>query len=131
MTTEAPSARFAAGMLISLTLVGCALTTTARPARADAAAPASTPEDAVRRAVEGQGAAYAGECVATRSPQDIGKVCASFIAERPRLRAYLVGRTFSEFREWVFVERSADGWSPVGRAPLDLADTSGAIPWPR
>ena len=133
MTTETATVRVTAALLLSFALVGCASAAAARPA--DAEAPpddvAATPEEAVRRAVEARGTAYAGACAASRSPGDVGKTCATLVAERPGLRAYLVGRTFSEFAEWLFIERVGGGWRLAGRVPLDLRDTSGAVPWPR
>ena len=76
------------------------------------------------------GMVYAGDCAATRSPDDIGKICSKLVDERGTLRAYLIGRTFSEFSTWVFVEQSATGWSVVGTSPLDFFAAAVAIPWP-
>jgi hypothetical protein len=90
-----------------------------------------TPEEAVRLVVEAGGGVYAGDCAATRSPQDIGKTCSKLIEERGGQRAYLVGRTFSEFSTWVFVEQTGTGWQSRGTAPLDFSSTSIEIPWPR
>jgi hypothetical protein len=102
------------------------------PALADGAVnrSAGTPEAAVRELVEARGDAYAGDCEATVSPRDIGRVCSKFVAERGELRAYLVGRTFSEYSHWVFVRRDRDGWRPVGSAPLDFFAIPVVIPWP-
>jgi hypothetical protein len=103
-------------------------------ARAESAierAAAPTAEEAVRLVIEADGAVYAGDCAATRSPQDVGKVCSKLIGERNGLRAYLTGRTFSEFSTWIFVEQTATGWQPAGSAPLDFFATSIEIPWPR
>lgn len=93
--------------------------------------PRAAPEDIVRLVVESRGGVYAGDCAATRSPEDVGKICSKLIAERSGLRAYLVGRTFSEFSTWVFVEQTPAGWQPAGTAPLDFFATQIAIPWPR
>ena len=87
-------------------------------------------EDAVRQAVQATGAVYAGDCAATRSPADLGKVCSKLVEERESQRAYLTGRTFSEFSEWVFVEQTAGGWVLAGSAPLDFFATSIEVPWP-
>src|SRR5687767_5303506 len=64
---------------------------------------APSPEAAVRTAVELSGDVYAGDCAATISPRDAGKVCSRLVAEQDGARAYLTGRTFSEFSRWVFV----------------------------
>ncbi len=131
MTTEAPSVRVAAGLLLSLAVMSAA-TAAADPALAassTAEAPA-TPEAAVEQVVTAQGAVYAGDCASTRSPQDVGKVCARFAAERSGMRAYLAGRTFSEFTQWVFVAPADGGWRVVGTAPLDFFATTPTVPWP-
>ena len=73
---------------------------------------------------------YAGDCSATVSPRDIGKTCSKLGDERGDLRAYLIGRTFSEFSRWVFVRRDRDGWRTAGTAPLDFFAPSLDVPWP-
>jgi hypothetical protein len=98
------------------------------PAAAQAAR--ATPEEIVRLVVESAGATYAGDCAAARSPQDTGKVCSRQVDEREGVRAYLIGRTFSEFSAWVFVEQTAAGWQAAGTAPLDFSSTRIEIPWP-
>jgi hypothetical protein len=90
----------------------------------------ATPEAAVRRFVEAGGMVYVGDCAATRSPEDRGKVCSWFVAERGVTRAYLTGRTFSEYRQWVFVRRLDTGWVIAGDAPLDFFHVEVQIPWP-
>jgi hypothetical protein len=84
----------------------------------------------VRGVVEARGDVYAGACAATRSLADWGKTCATLVAEQAGRRAYLIGRTFSEYSEWVFVAQQGSGWRVVGTAPLDFFDASGHIPWP-
>jgi hypothetical protein len=74
---------------------------------------------------------YAGACAATQSPVDHGAYCATFVAEQSGLRAYLIGRTSSEFSEWVFIANRGGGWRVLGTAPFNFVDTSGRIPWPR
>ena len=96
----------------------------------DEPSPAADPETVVCQTVVANGAVYAGDCAATRSPEDVGKVCSRFVAQRGSLRAYLTGRTFSEFSLWVFVERTRAGWLPAGSAPLDFAAPDLEIPWP-
>jgi hypothetical protein len=92
--------------------------------------PAATAEEAVELAVQSMGGTYAGVCPATRSPEDVGKTCARFVAEQGRVRAYLIGRTFSEYASWVFVQRSADGWHFLRVAPFGLTDSPTEVPWP-
>ena len=105
------------------------------PARAQADVTATPPlvaaDDALRRVVETSGRAYVGDCAATVSPRDLGKVCSKLIDQRGSLRAYLIGRTFSEFSTWVFIEPAGDGWTVVATTPLDFFDLSDTIPWPR
>lgn len=91
---------------------------------------AATEDEALAAFVQSRGETFAGACEQTRSPQDIGKVCARFVAERDGTRAYLIGRTFSEFSTWVFLTRTADGWNVAGSTPLNFHDTSMTIPWP-
>jgi hypothetical protein len=99
-------------------------------AEAQAGRPAATPEAAVREIIERGGGVYAGDCSETVSPRDIGRTCSKLIGERGDLRAYLVGRTFSEFSTWVFVRRERDGWRTAGTAALDFFAPSLDIPWP-
>ena len=100
------------------------------PDQATATAPATTPEAALEQLVRATGAVYAGDCATTRSPEDIGKICSRFVAERDSRRAYMLGRTFSEFSAWAFVQQVAGGWEPAGTAPLDPFATSVVVPWP-
>jgi hypothetical protein len=129
MAVETPAIRLTVGMLLTVALVNTA-TAAAQTPSADTL-PAVTPEDAVRQVVEARGTIYAGDCAATRSPADRGAFCARFVGEQSGVRAYLIGRTFSEFSEWVFVAQRGGGWRVVGTAPLDFFDTRGHIPWPR
>lgn len=102
-----------------------AATTTGAPAVAPDRA-----ETVVRRFIEDRGAVYAGDCAGTRSPEDVGKICSTLAAERDDLRAYMIGRTFSEYTTWVFVGQTDAGWLLVGSAPLDFFAPPDAIPWP-
>lgn len=95
-----------------------------------ATAPAATAEEAVARFVQARGTAYAGACDATRSPQDVGKVCSRYIDAQEGVRAYMTGRTFSEFDTWLFADETAGVWTIVASAPLDFHDMTGTIPWP-
>jgi len=117
--------------LTALLLAACA--GQAADLHAEGAVPpaAVSAEEAVRSAVEATGAVYAGDCATTRSTDDIGKVCAKLIGSRGAMRAYLIGRTFSEFSTWVFVEETPAGWQVVGTAPLDFHAPTLNIPWPR
>lgn len=88
------------------------------------------PESAVRQIIEATGAAYAGDCGSTRSPDDAGKICSRFVEQLADVRAYLIGRTFSEFSRWVFVEHTPDGWRDAGAAELDFFVERLQPPWP-
>lgn len=111
----------AAVMLFGLACGGADASTTAT----------ATPQDAIAALVQSNGDRFAGTCESTRSPDDIGKVCARFIDEREGLQAYLTGRTFSEFSTWVFVGQRDGGWTVLATAPLDFHDMTMTIPWPR
>jgi len=91
---------------------------------------AVSPEAAVAAFVQSGGGAYAGDCATTRAPEDIGTLCSRRMGARDHMTAYLVGRTFSEFSTWVFVQGDSAGWSVAGSAPLDFHDLSMTIPWP-
>ena len=90
---------------------------------------AESPEAAVRAAVETAGDVYAGDCASTVSPRDAGKVCSRLVAENDGARAYLTGRTFSEFSRWVFVAPMDGGWTVTGTAALDFFGAP-TPPWP-
>jgi hypothetical protein len=97
-------------------------------ARTALAAPSA--DEVVRVAVEDRGDRYAGDCAATELPRHLGQTCSRLIEEQGGRRAYLVGRTFSEFDRWVFVQETRNGWQLVREAPLDIVDDNGDIPWP-
>ena len=115
----------------SLLALGCAEPESTVAAEPVAVAAAASPAQAVSTFIEADGGAFAGPCEETVSPRDIGKVCARFVEERDGVRAYLIGRTFSEFSTWVFVRQGSAGWSLAGSAPLDFHDMTMTIPWPR
>jgi hypothetical protein len=91
----------------------------------------ATAAEVLRQVVERGGGRYAGDCAATRSPEDRDTICSKLVGERGDLRAYLLGRTFSEFSTWAFVEQTPSGWRFAGAAPLDFFAFHIAIPWPR
>lgn len=91
---------------------------------------ATSPEVAVRQALEARGERVAGDCGATVSPRDVGQVCFRLEDERGPVRAYLVGRTFSEFSRWIFVGQDGTSWGVVGERPLEFSSPSLEIPWP-
>lgn len=95
------------------------------------AATAAAPDDAIAAFVQANGDDFAGPCEATRSPEDIGKVCARKVDERGDVRAYLIGRTFSEFNTWVFVGAESGGYAVIASEALDFHDMSMTVPWPR
>ncbi|MBI2759798.1 MAG: hypothetical protein HYX51_00020 [Chloroflexi bacterium] len=122
----------AAAALLALLAIACAGDSAKISAEAapPAAVTAASADEVVRQAVEFTGMAYAGDCAATQSPRDIGKVCSKLIGERDGMRAYLTGRTFSEFSTWVFVEQTSAGWQLAGTTPLDFFAVTETIPWP-
>jgi hypothetical protein len=91
---------------------------------------AASAEAAIGEYIASEGAIYAGPCERARSPEDIGKLCSRFIADRGTLSAYLTGRTFSEFNRWLFVAASGYDWSVAADAPLDFHAQSAEPPWP-
>lgn len=97
---------------------------------AHTAAAAESPEAALRTAIEARGERFGGDCAQTVSPGDIGKVCFRMVEERGAMRAYLVGRTFSEFNSWVFLAQSHSDWLVMAQTPLDFENDSPEIPWP-
>jgi hypothetical protein len=129
LPTVAPLlAGLALGLSVVLALHACARDGNAS---ASAAPAAGTPEEAIAQFVQGRGERYAGLCERARSPEDIGKVCSRLIESRGALQAHLIGRTFSEFSTWVFLDEQSGGWSVVASEPLDFHDMTGTIPWPR
>lgn len=88
-----------------------------------------TPVEALRLYVEDQGMVFAGECAVTISPDDLGKTCWKLVDQRENVQAYLIGRTFSEYSAWVFVEEREGGYVVSTTKPLDFYG-NGAIPWP-
>lgn len=115
---------------LMLLLLACTSASSRLRAEDGGVPPAPTAEEAVQTAVEQTGALYAGDCSATRSPDDAGKMCSKFVEERGATRAYLIGRTFSEFSLWLFVQQSDAGWRATAMTPLDFQATSIQIPWP-
>ena len=111
--------------LLVLALIAAALALHVRDALA-----AEIPEQVVAAAVVAGGSDYAGDCADTVSPRDLGKVCSRLVEQRGSVRAYLVGRTFSEFSTWVFVAGAGNTWQLQGEAPLRFHSDSIEIPWP-
>jgi len=93
------------------------------------ALPVSNAEAAVQEAVVSGGQAYAGDC-ALATPANIGQECSKFVAANGALRAYMVGHTFSEFTDWVFVGQTQAGWIPLTSAAFDDSGGVPAVPWP-
>ncbi len=116
---------------IALGLAAIAMLSSFACAAGASTATLATPQDAIATVVQSNGDRFAGACESTRSPEDVGKVCARLIEERGAMQAYLIGRTFSEFSTWVFVDQRDGGWTVTGTAPLNFHDTTMTIPWPR
>jgi hypothetical protein len=120
----------ALGAMLTLGVIAEAAGAQHRDDDAATPAPAATPEAAIRQIVLGTGLAYAGDCATTRSPEDTGKICSKFVAAQGGMRAYLIGRTFSEFSRWAFVRQTPAGWQSAGTVTLDLSASDAVIPWP-
>ncbi len=105
----------------------------ARPyaATATSVPTAATPDEAVELAVQHLGGEYAGVCEGARSPDDLGKICSRFVAACGSARAYLLGRTFSEYNTWLFIVRAPDGWHFARTESLPLTGSLADVPWPR
>ncbi len=114
-----------AGVVAGLT-VGQAAPRTA-PVQASALA---SPEVAIAAFLT-SGEAYAGPCEQARSPEHLGMRCSRLVEEQDGVRAYLMGRTFSEFDRWLFVALTAAGWKVIGSALLDFHAVPMGVPWPR
>lgn len=77
------------------------------------------------------GEEYAGDCAGTTVENDAGKYCSAKRGEREGVHAYVIGLTFSEFSDWVFVgERGGQSQvvSTLGITP-ERQQVPG-IPWP-
>ena len=73
---------------------------------------------------------YAGDCKDAQLPGDEGKLCTSFRGDRGPMKAYVAGPTFSEFANWIFLERKAGQWRVTGEFPIrPQADDVPGIPW--
>jgi hypothetical protein len=74
---------------------------------------------------------YAGPCADADPTADVGKVCSAYLGERESIHAFVIGPTFSEGTEWVFVEQQGDSWRVVEakRITPESAAVPG-IPWP-
>jgi hypothetical protein len=114
-------------VLLAILVAALPLRTAANPL-ASVVVPTAT--EALRQAAQQRGVRYANDCATTRSPDDLGALCSKFVAQQGTVQAYLTGRTFSEFRDWVFVEQTPDGWQLLGTAPYEDAVTPPVIPWP-
>src|SRR3990172_667404 len=69
---------------------------------------------------------FVEDCTRADVAVDVNKVCASFRGERDQQRAYVLGLTFSEFTEWVILEKQGGEWKVASTSALN-ADTA-AIP---
>jgi hypothetical protein len=86
----------------------------------------ATPAAAIQQTVAPYGYVYSGDCAdATRA--NVGQYCSSEVGAHGPVHAYLVGRAFSEFSAWVFVQQVGDEWVPLGAWSYDETNI---IPWP-
>jgi len=93
------------------------------------AMPVPSADAAVQEAVQAGGEAYAGDC-GSATPASIGQECSKYVAASGVIRAYMVGLSFSEFTNWVFVEQTQAGWIPISSAAYDDSSGLPAVPWP-
>jgi hypothetical protein len=120
--------------LLALTLVFVCTAALSLPqvkAQVVASPAAPSAEDAVQLGVERLGLPYAGSCSTAHSPDDLGKTCSKLVAQQGDRRAYVVGRTFAEFDEWMFVDQTPTGWLPVTVVPFDDSANALVVPWPQ
>jgi hypothetical protein len=105
---------------------------TATATRPAATLTTNTPDEALASFVAARALPFAGPCDQTRSPRDVGQVCERFVEARASdgMRAYLIGRTFSEFTTWVFVAVRGGQWMVVSDLPLDDSAIALVVPWP-
>lgn len=118
-------------VMLAFAAIACAGSSSIHAQDGDVTTVVASADEAVRGAVARMGGVYAGDCAATRSPDDVGKICSKLIDQKGDQRAYLIGRTFSEFNTWTFVQQTASGWQVTATTPLDFMDMSDTVPWPR
>jgi hypothetical protein len=87
---------------------------------------ATSPAAAIQQAIAPYGYVYSGDC-ALAVPADIGLYCSREVGNHGPVHAYLLGRTFSEFSAWVFLQQVGDEWVPLGAVGYDETNV---IPWP-
>ena len=102
------------------------------PEPTSAAGVPGSPEQALARYVQQTlQKPFVEDCTRADVAVDVNKVCASFRGERDQQRAYVLGLTFSEFTEWVILEKQGSEWKVASTSALN-ADTAAipGIPWP-
>ena len=100
--------RITVAVCVGAALLAMVMTTVLAEAQIQGTAPmgvAATPEAAIAAAMQTSATLYAGDCATASSPQNLGQSCSKFVAQRADTRAYLTGRTFSEFSAWMFVQQ--------------------------
>ena len=77
------------------------------------------------------GETFLEDCSRAVVEEVAGKICSIFRGERGDLRAYILGRTFSEPFQWAILEKQGTDWRVI-HTPAIRFDTAGVpgIPWP-
>jgi hypothetical protein len=91
-------------------------TKTPSPTTTRSAGGASTPTAAIAAWMGKKGFRYAGECATTTLEKDIGKYCSSLCEDKGARRIYRIGPTFSEYTQWLLLERSGGTWRVIAAA---------------
>ncbi len=92
-----------------------------------------SPEDALTQWVQANiQKPFVDDCAkATDASKDAGKVCAALRGERGNQRAYVLGATFSEFNQWIFLESQNNQWRVVSQQLINEDNKAvPGIPWP-
>jgi hypothetical protein len=86
---------------------------------------------AIAAYVQSNGSTYAGDCAETTVEEDAGSVCSISRGEREGIHAYVLGLSFSEGSDWLFLEEAGGAWRVVDVTPITPESASvPGIPWP-
>ena len=99
---------------------------------ATAFAPATAPEEVLRLYVERRlTVGFVPDCDDAKRPDDIGKQCAKFLAERNGLRAYQLGPALSEYTRLIILKPAGDTWAIENLEERNPSEPPPpGIPWP-
>ena len=98
----------------------------------DASVPATPPEEVLRLYVDRRlFAGFVADCADAKRPDDIGKQCATRVAERDGLLAYELGPTFSEYTRLIILKPVGDTWTIEHLEERNANEPPPpGIPWP-